>query len=94
MIALCASVKASPFIQVSPDVGKVKLTVNNLPLGKGVVVLTSDDLNSWVVAKDEHMKLCFYLVPDKEDKLSVCWYVPTEKCKSFFKVIVLNYKND
>ena len=94
MIALCASVKASPFIQVSPDAGKVKLTVNNLPLGKGVVVLTSDDLNTWTVARDEHMKLCLYLVPSKSGKLSVCWYVPTEKYKSFFKVTVLNYKND
>ena len=94
LLSLSVSLIADPVIKLSPDEGKVKLSVSDLPLGNAVLILTSDDLNEWIVAvpKDEPTKLCLHFVPkDKIDKESVYWWVSTNKNKSFFKVLILNY---
>jgi len=93
LFVLVASLNAGPTLMVSPDEGKIKLRVKDLPAGKAVVILTSTNLTDWTLAQDEYIEPCIYMVPDEQPvEESVYWCILTNKNKSFFRVVVLNYK--
>lgn len=93
LFVLAASLNADPTLIVSSDEGKIKLGVKDLPVGKAVVILTSTNLTDWTLAQDEYIEPCIYMVPDTQPiEESVYWCVLTNKNKSFFKVVVLNYR--
>ena len=92
LFILAASLNADPTLIVSSDEGKIKLGVKDLPVGKAVVILTSANLTDWTLAQDQYIEPCIYMVPDQPTEDSIYWCVLTNKNKSFFKVVVLNYK--